>query len=103
MILAQLAPEATFTPASIIAALAYFAVKHIVFDPKRNRKEDKQEEEKTQLLRDLNHKVATQIIASDARRQAMEKLVDERHSQNSNRLDAIEHALPMACRYRRNG
>lgn len=103
MILAQLTPETFTTPGSALGVIAFLIAKHFLYDSKKTKKDDKMEERKAQLLEDLNSKVATQIIVSDARRQAMEKLVDERHDQNSKRLDSIEHALPMACKYRRNG
>ena len=103
MIFAELTPETFTTPGSALGVVAFFIAKHFLYDNKKNKNDDRVEEEKTQLLRDLNDKVQTQINVSNARREIAEKLIDERHEQNSRRLDAIEEAIPMACRYRRNG
>lgn len=104
MIFAQLPSPETFTaPGSALSVIAFFLAKHFLYDTKRNKRDDEVEKEKTQLLRDLNHKVATQISISDARREAMEKLSDERHADNCDRLERIETALPHICKAKRNG
>jgi uncharacterized protein YlxW (UPF0749 family) len=94
-------PDVLATPASVLALIASIAIKHFIIDTKRNRKEDSIQEEKAQLLRELNQKMDVQIGISNARRETMEKLVDSRHEQNSERLDRIEQAIPRACRYQR--
>lgn len=97
------APDSITTPASALGVIAFFTAKHFLFDSRKNKREERVEEEKTQLLRntargieDLTNSINKQIEVAKTRNELTEKLVEIRHQQNLDHMDAI-------CKYKHQG
>lgn len=100
MILMQLSPDTLTTPASALALIVAAGIKYFIFDAKKSKKDEKVDEQHTELLqnavdgiRDMKTSIDRQIQVSEARREVTEKMVDMRHEENIERMGHI-------CKYK---